>query len=284
MAFVRAKKMILPSSNRIPQINWEINNHNNNNISPRLCASVCVCEREKVWGRMCKAKLGKKWCRRRTTGQVSVGAWLLPLVLSPLAMLIWNDICSLPLFFFCPFHVHTILWSLWLASDAEGHYPQDKKKISRTDTRRASFSFISLYICALWSDHTLNIYLDVVVDWLVPRTLPAPTQSTRFDGSSPTGTCQRKKKNHEWFFFSFFFCVCVMTVHVFICTATAALSVTAPCFHPAPHFLQEKRISGEKNFISFRWVIFFYVRFLFVLPFYNRSLRLSWLRRCCCVY
>ena len=43
MAFVRAKKMILLSFNRIPQINWEINNHNNNNISPRLCASVLVC-------------------------------------------------------------------------------------------------------------------------------------------------------------------------------------------------------------------------------------------------
>ena len=43
------------SSNQIPQINWEINNHNNN-ISPRLCASVCVCvcEREKVWGRCAK--------------------------------------------------------------------------------------------------------------------------------------------------------------------------------------------------------------------------------------
>ena len=207
---------------------------------------------------MCKAKLGKKWCRRRTTGQVSVGAWLLPLVLSPLAMLIWNDICSLPLFFFVPF-MSTQYYDLcgWQAMQRDTTLKTKKK--SRTDTRRASFSLISLYICALWSDHTLNIYLDVVVDWLVPRTLPAPTQSTRFDGSSPTGTCQRKKKNHEWFFFSFFFCVCVMTVHVFICTATAALSVTAPCFHPAPHFLQEKRISGEK--ISYHFVGLFFLRY-----------------------
>ena len=142
-----------------------------------------------------------------------------------------------------------------------GTLPSRQKKKSRTDTRRASFSLISLYICALWSDHTLNIYLDVVVDWLVPRTLPAPTQSTRFDGSSPTGTCQRKKKKRKItnVFFFFFFCVCVMTVHVFICTATAALSVTAPCFHPAPHFLQEKRISGEK--ISYHFVGLFFLRY-----------------------
>jgi hypothetical protein len=48
-------------------------------------------------------------------------------------------------------------------------------------------------------------------------------------------------------------------------------------------FYKKKEFQGKKfHIISLGY--FFYVRFLSVLPFYNRSHRLSWLRRCCCVY
>ena len=131
-----------------------------------------------------------------------------------------------------------------------GTLPSRQKKKSRTDTRRASFSLISLYICALWSDHTLNIYLDVVVDWLVPRTQPTHHPPTRFDGSSPTGTCQRKRKeNHEWFF-SFF---SVSVSWLFMCSFARPLPLSvSPLRVSIPLLiLQGKRISG-KMFISFR--------------------------------
>lgn len=217
---------------------------------------------------------GQCWCMAPPSCPLTIGDVNLERYLFP------------PPLFFCPFHVHTILWSLWLASDAEGHYPQDKKK-SRTDTRRASFSLISLYICALWSDHTLNIYLDVVVDWLVPRTLPAPTQSTRFDGSSPTGTCQRKKKKRKITngFFFFFFSVSVSWL--FMCSFARPLPLSVSPLRvsiPLLIFYKKKEFQGKNFHIISLGYFFFYVRFLSVLPFYNRSLRLSWLRRCCCVY
>ena len=157
MAFVRAKKMILLSFNRIPQINWEINNHNNNNISPRLCASVLVCvcvwKRESVvtdvQSKIRKEMMQKEnhrsgqcWCMAPPSCPLTIGDVNLERYLFP------------PPLFFCPFHVHTILWSLWLASDAEGHYPQDKKKITNGHAARELLLNFVIYLCTVVGSHT----------------------------------------------------------------------------------------------------------------------------------
>jgi hypothetical protein len=104
--------------------------------------------------------------------------------------------------------------------------------------------------------------LDVVVAWLVPPTVsPPPTHPSfhhSFDGSSPTGTYQKRtklprkkdrKQNHGWFF-SFFWCV--MSVHVLICTAAAAQCHRSPCFPQSFHFIfLQSRKEKENTFYDF---------------------------------
>ena len=154
----------------------------------------------------------------------------------------------------CP---HNMMISM-VGKSCRGTLPSRQKKKNHERIRGARASFISLYICALWSDHTLNIFgCRCGLIGASYTTHPPPTHS--FWWIVANWNVSKKKKRKSRMVFFFFLCVCVMTVHVFICTATAALSVTAPCFHPAPHFLQEKRISGEK--ISYHFVGLFFLRY-----------------------
>lgn len=130
MAIVRVRlRVVITKQTKIPQSTGKLIIHEIT-FPACVCVFYVLCARvreRKCWdGWLCAKQLGKKWCRRRTTGQVSVGAWLRPLVLPPLAMLIRNDICSLPLLG-CPQYQ-------WLATSAADTTAARQKEKSRTDT------------------------------------------------------------------------------------------------------------------------------------------------------
>jgi hypothetical protein len=101
-------------------------------------------------------------------------------------------------------------------------------------------------LCTVAGSHTLNIGcrcgLIGASHVLTPHP-PTPSFHDSFDGSSPTGTYQkrtkfpRKKEKETKSRMIFFFFWCVMSVHVLICTAAAAQCHRSPCFPQSFHLI-----------------------------------------------
>ncbi len=193
------------------------------------CVRVCVCERETVlvgWMAVCKAirkemmqkenhRSGQCWCMAPPSCPPPIG-----------------DVNPERYLFPPPSWMSTISMVGKSAADTTAARQKEKKKKSRTDTLGASSFFFNFFICALWPDHTLNIgcRCGLIGASHTLTLLSPPSLSTNsFDGSSPTGTYQKrtkpkkkKKRGGNKITDDFFFCVCVMSVHVLICTAAAA--------------------------------------------------------------